>query len=450
MKHRESSMDMLHGPLMGKLIGFALPIALSSMLQQLFNAADTAVVGQFADANALAAVGTNGEIVALLVSMSLGLSVGANVLLAKLIGGNRIEEVGTAIHGALGIALVLGVIGAVLGQWLARPLLVLIHTPERILEQATLYLRIYLAGYPALMLYDFGAGILRARGDSQRPFLILAVSGGINVLFNLVFVIGCKMGVVGVAIATALSSGIAAAMVLVLLCRENGAFHVNLWRINCRSEYIPKLLQIGTPAALQGAVFCFANIFVQAAVNRFGEIATAGSAIAMNFEYFGYYMITAFGQAATTFTSQNHAARNQKRCRKILWMCLLGSVVFSSVITVPLTVFQSEAAGLFTKAPEVVEQAGVRIGLILLFEPICGFYEVPAGYLRGRGYSNLPAGLTILGTCLLRIVWIETVFRRIVTLQSLFVVFPISWVVTSLLLWGAVLWKRSGRKAASP
>ena len=449
MKHWESSMDMLHGPLMGKLVRFALPIALSSMLQQLFNAADTAVVGRFADANALAAVGTNGEIVALLVSLSLDLSVGANVLMAKLIGGNRNGEIGAAIHGALGIALVLGLLGAILGQWLARPLLAAIHTPEGILEQATLYLRIYLAGYPALMLYDFGAGILRARGDSRRPFLILTASGVLNVLLNLVFVIGCKLGVAGVAIATALSGCFAAAMVLMLLCREDGAFHVNLRRINCRSEYIPKLLQIGVPAALQGAVFCFANIFVQAAVNRFGELATAGSAIAMNFEYFGYYMITAFGQAATTFTSQNHAAGNRNRCRRILWLCLLGSVVFSGGITVPLTVFRSGAAGLFTKVPEVVEQAGVRIGLILLFEPICGFYEVPAGYLRGRGYSNLPAVLTILGTCLLRIVWIETVFRRIGTLQSLFVVFPISWMVTSLLLWGAMLWKRSGGKGAN-
>ena len=446
MKPGKTSMNMLEGPLMGKLVRFAMPIAASSMLQQLFNAADTAVVGRFADANALAAVGTNGEIVALLVSLSLGLAVGANVLLARCIGGERKDAIGEVIHAALGLALLLGLAGALLGQWLARPLLTLIHTPKDILDQAVLYLRIYFAGYPALMLYDFGAGILRARGDSRRPFLILTASGGMNVLLNLLFVIGCKMGVAGVAIATDLASCFAAAGVLWLLHRENGAFHMTLRKLTCRSGHIPGLLQIGIPAVLQGAVFCFANIFVQASVNRFGEIATAGSAIAMNFEYFGYYMITAFGQAATTFTSQNHAAGNQSRCNWVLWLCLLGAVVFSGVITVPLTVFRSGAAGLFTQSAEVVEQACLRIGLILLFEPICGFYEVPAGYLRGMGFSNLPAVLTILGTCLLRIVWTETVFRRIGTLQSLFVVFPISWVVTTLLMWCAMLWERSRRK----
>ena len=445
MKHRETSVDMLHGRLMGKLIRFAMPIALSSMLQQLFNAADTAVVGRFADASALAAVGTNGEIVALLVSLSLGLAVGANVLLAELIGGNRREEIPAAIHGALGLALLLGVIGAVGGQWLARPLLVRIHTPAGILEQATSYLRIYLIGYPALMLYDFGAGILRARGDSRRPFYILRASGALNVLLNLIFVIGFGLGVEGVAAATSISGGFAAGMVLWLLCRETGALHVVLRRITCRSAYIPRLLRIGVPAALQGAVFCFANIFVQAAVNRFGENAAAGSAIAMNFEYFGYYMITAFGQAATTFTSQNHAAGDGARCRRILTLCLLDAVIFSAVITVPLTVFREAAAGMFTRTPEAAAQACLRISLILLFEPICGFYEVPAGYLRGMGASNLPAVLTILGTCLLRILWIETVFRRLGTLQSLFVVFPISWAVTTLLMWGAVLWQRLRR-----
>ncbi len=446
MKHRESSMDMLHGPLTGKLIWFAMPIAASSMLQQLFNAADTAVVGRFADANALAAVGTNGEIVALLVSLSLGLAVGVNVLLARLIGSDQQEVIPEAVHRALGIALLLGGFGAIVGQWLARPLLTLIHTPEGILEQAVLYLRIYFAGYPSLMLYDFGAGILRAKGDSRRPFVILTASGVLNVLLNLVFVIAFGMGVAGVAVATDLASCFAAAGALWLLHRENGAFHVSIRKLTCRSGHSSKLLQIGIPAALQGAVFCFANIFVQASVNRFGEIAAAGSAIAMNFEYFGYYMITAFGQAATTFTSQNYAAGNQSRCNRVLWLCLLGSVVCSAVITVPLTAFRSGAAGLFTQDPAVARQAGLRILLILLFEPICGFYEVPAGYLRGMGYSNLPAVLTILGTCLLRIVWIETVFRRIGTLQSLFVVFPISWVVTAILMWGAMLWNRGRQR----
>ena len=434
---KEKSMDMLHGPLTGKLIYFALPIAASSMFQQLFHAADTAVVGKFADAGALAAVGTNGEIVALLVSLSLGLAVGANVLLAKLIGGGKKEQIAEAVHTSILLALLVGIGLAILGQWIACPLLTLIHTPESVLDLAVLYLRIYFLGYPALLLYDFGSAILRSKGDSRRPFFILMLSGVINVAGNLFFVIGCRMGVAGVALATDLSTLVSAVLVLGLLMYEKSEFRLNLRGLCLKKHDVQQLLAIGIPAALQGAVFCFANIFVQAAVNSFGATATAGSAIAMNFEYFGYYMITAFGQAATTFTSQNYAAGNRKRCSEILWKCLVFAVLCSAIVIVPLVVFRTGASGLFSSDPEVIEQSCLRIMLILVFEPICGCYEVPAGYLRGIGYSSVPAAITIVGTCLLRIGWIETVFRYMQTQQWLFVVFPISWVVTSVLMWAA-------------
>ena len=393
--NKKRSIDMLHGPLTGKIIFFALPVALSSMLQQLFNAADTSVVGHFGNANALAAVGTNGEIVALLVTLSAGLAVGANVLIARYIGEGKLSAVSEALHTAVMLAVVCGILGAVLGQFLSGPLLRAIHTPGNVLDSAVLYLRIYFLGYPFLMLYDFGSAILRSKGDSRRPFLALTVSGVINVLLNLFLVVVCRLGVAGVAIATDLATGI--------------------------------------PAAIQGAVFCFANIFVQASVNSFGAVATAGSTIAMNFEYFGYYMITAFGQAATTFTSQNFAAGQKKRCRQILGICILFSVLFCSVITVPLTVWCHAASRIFSSEQAVIDAACVRILLILIWEPICCFYEIPAGFLRGMGHSTLPAVLTVLGTCVLRIVWIFTVFRHYHTLESLFVVFPVSWVVTILL-----------------
>ena len=393
--NKKRSIDMLHGPLTGKIIFFALPVALSSMLQQLFNAADTSVVGHFGNANALAAVGTNGEIVALLVTLSAGLAVGANVLIARYIGEGKLSAVSEALHTAVMLAVVCGILGAVLGQFLSGPLLRAIHTPGNVLDSAVLYLRIYFLGYPFLMLYDFGSAILRSKGDSRRPFLALTVSGVINVLLNLFLVVVCRLGVAGVAIATDLVTGI--------------------------------------PAAIQGAVFCFANIFVQASVNSFGAVATAGSTIAMNFEYFGYYMSTAFGQAATTFTSQNFAAGQKKRCRQILGICILFSVLFCSVITVPLTVWCHAASRIFSSEQAVIDAACVRILLILIWEPICCFYEIPAGFLRGMGHSTLPAVLTVLGTCVLRIVWIFTVFRHYHTLESLFVVFPVSWVVTILL-----------------
>lgn len=428
-------LDLLHGPLLGSLIRFALPIALSSMLQQLFNAMDTSVVGRFADANALAAVGTNGEIVALLVTVSSGLAVGANVWVAHCIGEQTPERIPPLLHTALLLAAALGVGGALAGQAVAAPLLRLLHTPEDILPLAVLYLRLYFAGYPFLLLYDFGSAILRAKGDSRRPFGALAASGILNVALNLFFVLACGLGVAGVALATALSTAVSAALVLYWLAKEPGAFRLSLRHLHLDGGALRRILRVGIPSAVQGAVFCFANLFVQADVNRFGPAAIAGSTIAMNFEYFGYFFITAFGQAATTFTSQNFAAGQLARCRKILWLGMACAAGSCALLTVPLTVFHAAAAALFSPEPAVIAAAGVRILHILAFEPLCACYEVPSGVLRGTGHSALPAGLTILGTCLLRIVWSFTVFQHFGTLESLYLVFPLSWCVTTALVW---------------
>ena len=434
MKSTHTSVDMLHGPLTAKLIRFALPIALSSMLQQLFNAADTSVVGRFADANALAAVGTNSEIVALLVTLSAGLSVGANVCIAKCIGEEKHERIPDLLHTSLALALLAGLFAAVLGQPVTRPLLTLIQTPPEVLDAAVLYLRIYLLGLPGLMLYDFGSAILRAKGNSRLPFLALLCSGFVNVCLNLFFVIALLAGVAGVAAATGISTGLSALLVLLALTRENDEFHFSLQKLRLHPKHLRPLLAVGIPSAVQGAVFCLANIFVQASVNSFGAVATAGSTIATNFEYFGYYMLTAFGQAATTFTSQNYAAGRSDRCKRVLSICLVCSVLFSALITLPLTIFRTFTAGLFTTDLAVVAAACLRISMITAYEPVCGLYEVPAGFLRGTGHSALPAILTILGTCMVRITWIFTVFRHFHSLPVLFVVFPLSWGVTTLLM----------------
>jgi len=435
-----ASMDMLHGPLAGKLVLFALPIAASSMLQQLFNSADTAVVGRFADASALAAVGTNTEIVALLVSLSAGLAVGANVLLARQIGSGQQQETASTLRTALVFALSFGLFGAVLGQFISLPLLVLIRTPESVLDAAVCYLRLYFLGLPALLLYDFGAAILRSKGDSRRLLLILIASGALNLALNLLFVIVFRLDVAGVALATDLSTMFSAVTVLWLLTHEPEPLRLYLHGTAFSASLLPSMLQIGIPAALQGAVFCLANIFVQSAVNRFGASTTAGSAIAANFEYFGYYMITAFGQTATTFTSQNHAAGNTVRCRSVLIQCLAAAVLFSAAVTVPLTIFRVQAAGLFSGDAAVIQAACLRITLILLFEPVCGLYEVPAGYLRGLGFSTLPAVLMVLGICSVRVAWVALVFPRVQTLTCLYSVFPLSWVITTILLWCGLFW----------
>ena len=336
MNGKTSEMDMLHGPLSGKLLLFTLPIALSSMVQQLFNAADTAVVGYFGSEGALAAVGTNTEIIALIVTLSSGLSIGANILIANRIGQNEIDELPAAVQTAMLLAALIGMAGLLLGQAAAAPLLELIQTPNSIFEEAALYLRFYMLGYPFLLLYNFGAAVLRARGDSRAPFLALMLSGAANVGLNLFFVVALHMGVAGVAIATDISAALSALLVLRRF-KKDELFRLTFRKPQFSTKIAGSILKPGVPSAMQGAVFCFANIFVQASVNRFGETAIAGSTIAMNFEYFTYYIITAFSQTATTFTSQNYAAGQYDRCRRILWLCLGFSAVCSTVPIVTIS-----------------------------------------------------------------------------------------------------------------
>lgn len=433
MNGKTSEMDMLHGPLSGKLLLFTLPIALSSMIQQLFNAADTAVVGYFGSEGALAAVGTNTEIIALIVTLSSGLSIGAKILIANRIGQNEIDELPAAVQTAMLLAALIGMAGLLLGQAAAAPLLELIQTPNSIFEEAALYLRFYMLGYLFLLLYDFGAAVLRARGDSRAPLLALMLSGAANVGLNLFFVVVLHMGVAGVAIATDISTALSALLVLRRL-KKDELFRLTFRKPQFSTKIAGNILKTGVPSAVQGAVFCFANIFVQASVNRFGETAIAGSTIAMNFEYFAYYIITAFSQTATTFTSQNYAAGQRDRCRRILWLCLGLSTVCSTIPIVTIVLFRDFFSSIFTPEAPVIESAAVRILCILLFEPICNLYEIPAGALRGSGHALYPAVSTILGICAFRIVWICTVFRTHPTLPMLYHAFPLSWAATILLV----------------
>lgn len=440
MEKETEKISILEGNLTINLIRFALPIAATSILQQLFNSADTAVVGRFSDTSALAAVGTNAEIVALLVSISSGLAVGLNVLIAWKIGQKRQSEINRVMHTGIGLSLLIGCFLSAIAFLLSEPVLRLIRTPEEAFRQAVLYLRLYAAGLPFLLLYDFTAAIERARGNSRRPMTALVFSGILNIGLNLFFVIVFRMNVAGVALATDLSTAFSAFITLHWLESDpDEDFRFSIRRIHLNSEYIFSIFKIGIPAALQGAVFCFANIFVQAAVNEFGSTATAGAAAAMNFEYITYYMITAFTQTATTFTSQNQAAGRHGRCRSILMRCTLLALLFSASISTPVTLFSHQAASFFSHDPEVIEAACQRIHIILVLTPICSLYEIPAGFLRGYGKSLLPAAETIIGTCLIRILWIFTGFRYFHTLQMLYVIFPVSWIITILLLMSSTL-----------
>lgn len=439
-KRKSQQMDMLHGPLGKNIVLFSLPIAASSILQQLFNSADTAVVGRFDNARALAAVGTNGEIISLFVSLFTGLSIGANVLIASYIGMGEKKRIEEAIHTVITIALLSGVLMLVIGQGIAKPLLQMIDTPEDVLDLAVEYLRLYFLGSPFLMLYNFGAAILRAKGDTKRPLYALLLSGAVNVVLNLFFVVACHMSVAGVALATDISTAISALIVMRCLQTEDEPFRFRWRKLSLRRDYCSRVFAIGLPAGVQGAVFCFSNVFIQAAINSFGSNAVAGAAAALNFEYFSYYMIQAFAQAATTFISQNWAAGERWRCRRIFWLTMVMGAVFGGFISVPLVLFRGTAIRLYSTDPEVIRYACERIMAVLVAEPLCAIFEVPAAALRGMGRSMMPAVETILGTVVFRLAWVGTVFRHWRSFRVLFLVYPVSWIVTGGILLVSYWW----------
>ena len=304
---------------------------------------------------------------------------------------------------------------------------------------SVLYLRIYFVSYPFLLLYDFGSAILRACSNSRYPFLALTLSGIVNVFLNIIFVVFFKLGVSGVAAATVLSTMLSALLLICRLKKDTSSFPFALHKCDLYSGSVSAILKVGIPSAIQGAVFCFANIFVQASVNSFGSSAIAGSTIAMN------YVITAFGQTATTFTSQNYSAGQLRRCRKILRICLVFSIVSSLILIEPLVIFRNFFAGFFSADQTVIQNACLRILCILFFEPLCNLYEIPAGVLRGTGHSLYPAVATIIGNCCFRIVWICTVFRHYHQLNILYYAFPISWVLTIILITIGFIAKKPGK-----
>lgn len=422
--------DMLHGSLADKIFWFALPIAASSMLQQLFNSADVAVVGRFAEEGALAAVGSNTVLVNLLVNVFVGLSVGANVVISQSIGHRRTEEVGAVVHTAMLFSLFCGLGSMVLGLLVSRPVLVWMGAPGDVLERAVLYLRLYCLGLPFIIPYNFGAAILRSVGDTKRPMYCLIVSGVLNVCLNLVFVIGLRMGVAGVALATVLANLFNAAAVVVILCRETGFIQLRLRELCIRKPILGRLLRIGAPAALQSAVFSLSNICLQTAINSFGSSVVAGMTAAANLEYFGFFIVGAFSQAATTFTGQNYGAGQYRRCRKILRICLAEAAGASLALCMVFLVGRGFFLRIYTTDPVELEYAVLRLQVMTPLIFITCTYDNTGSALRGMGHSLIPALITVLGTVVFRVFWVYTVFPYWKSLASLLAVYPISWVLT--------------------
>ena len=434
LKDHSNQIDMLQGPLLGKILLFALPLAASSILQQLFNSADVAVAGRFAGNQAQAAVGVNGPVVGLLVNLFVGLSVGGNVVIANFIGQRKDHEVQDAVHTVIAMALVSGLFLLVLGQVVARPLLSMMGTPDDTLELAIVYLRIYFLGAPFIMLYNFGSAILRSVGDTRRPLYCLMLSGVINVILNLVFVIVFHRSADGVAIATVISNGVSSTMVLFFLMREDDPIRFTLKKLRFSGNILRRVIRIGVPAGLQGVVFSVSNICIQSAINSFGSAAMAGSAAAQNFESFTFFVTNAFNQAAVTFVSQNYGAHQFDRCKRALVLSLAAGFAATGAMCAGFALGRDQCILLFTKDPTVAAYGAERILSAGLFSFLAVSYEVTGAALRGVGYSLTPTIITIFGSCILRLVWVYILFPGASSFGRLLTVYPVTWAVTGVMM----------------
>lgn len=432
--------DMLNGGLAGKLILFAIPLACSSILQQLFNSADVAVVGRFAGDTALAAVGSCVALVGIFVNLIVGLSVGPNAALATLIGQKKRDEISGMLHTILTFGLILGVVLMCIGMLLAKTVLELSGTPESVMQEALLYIRIYFISVPFMTVYNFGSAALRSFGDSRRPMYYLLVSGMVNVVLNLILVICFGLGVAGVAIATVISNVLSAGLVIINLYLRKDEFRFRIKNMRIESNALRKVLIIGIPAGIQGAIFSVSNVFIQSGINSFGENAIAGSSLALNFEYFTYDIASAFAQAAVTFTSQNYGAGNIKRCKKIFWLCMFFGIVFTEILAIIFMIWDDFFVSIYTTSSAVAVYGLIRMHHVCSLDGLTATYEVESAALRGMGKSIEPSIITILGTVVFRLIWMVTVFRWIPTYEMLMDVYVASWIFTGAAIFAVYWW----------
>lgn len=430
----KNSVDMLHGPLLGKILTYAIPFAFSSILEQLFITIDVAVVGRFASSEALAAVGANTFLINLFINLFVGISLGANVVLANHIGQNDNRLIRHAVSTTACLSLISGFTLLVLGLILAGPMLRAMGTPGKIMDQATLFLRIYFLGSPFFMIYNFGASILRSKGDTKSPLRILVVSGVINTTLCLLFVIAFGMSVAGVSAATDIAYIYSAGAVIYLLRKERGSFRLNFHHLKLYKHECYNILTVGVPAGLQGMVFSFSNIFVQSAINKFGPAAIAGASISQNFDSYCFFLLMAFCGAAVTFVGQNYGAGQFRRCKRVFWICLACAASACLIGNALFLIFADPVLSLFTTDVDVVRYAKLRMFAVLTFQWMASSYEVPSATMRGFGHSMQPALLTIFGTCVLRLCWIFLVLPVWPGFQHLMLCYPISWIITGILV----------------
>ena len=432
MSGKKYEIDMCNGPLLSKILIYAIPLIASGILQLLFNAADMVVAGRYAGSEALGAVGATSSLINLLINVFIGMSVGTNVLAAHFYGADRKEELGQTVHTSIALSLISGVILGIAGFSLAKPLLSLMGTPDDILPHAVIYMQIYFIGVPGMLLYNFGSAILRAVGDTKRPLYYLLFAGVINVLLNLFFVIVLGIGVAGVALATILSQFISAALVIRCLIKEEGAYHLDVHSIRLYPDKVVRILRVGLPAGFQGAVFSISNVLIQSSVNSFGSIAVAGNTAAQNLEGFVYNAMNSFHQTALSFTSQNMGAKKMDRVKKIMWICVGCVTVLGMGMGFAGLYFANELLSIYSTDASVVAYGYQRLFIILSTYFMCGVMDVMVGSIRGMGYSIMPMVVSLLGACGLRVVWIFTVFAFYRSPQVLYISYPVTWTVTFL------------------
>ena len=422
--------DMCHGPLLSRILLFAVPLICSGVLQLLFNATDIIVVGRFVSSNAMAAVGSTSSLINLLVNFFIGISVGANVLVARFRGANDFDDAQQTVQTALITAVFGGFVLIIAGLLLARPMLVWMATPAEVLDQAVLYMRVYFIGMPETMLYNFGAAVLRAVGDTRRPLYFLTLAGVINVAGDLFFVIVLGMGVAGVAVATVLSQIVSATLIVLCLMRVDGMCNVNLRRLRFYPDKFRRMMQVGLPAGLQSVIFNISNVLIQSSVNSFGATVVAGNTAASNIEGFVYTSMNALYQTSLSFTSQNLGAKQYHRIDQILVRCLALVLLIGLVLGNGAHLFGRTLLGIYSGEADVIEYGMMRLGVVSVTYCLCGMMDVVAGSVRGLGYSILPMLVSLAGACVFRVIWIFTVFQWQHTLFSLYVSYPISWALT--------------------
>lgn len=448
-RKRSLAIDILNGSMWDKILRYALPVAATGILGQLFNASDIAIVGNFAQGDtvaAVAAVGANGPVIGLLLNIFIGIALGANVVIANAIGRGDSDTVSRAVHTSIVAAVLGGIIVGLLGQLLAEPVLSMLQVPEDVFPLALKYMRIYLLGLPVIFLYNFEAAIFRSAGDTKTPLVALALSGVLNVILNLFFVVVLNKTVDGVAIATVLANVVSSVVLLRRLLRSELFIHVEFKNLRIDWKILWRILKIGVPAGIQGAVFSLSNIVVQSAINSLGKVTMAASSAAFNVEVMAYYILNSFGQACTTFVGQNYGAGQIDRCRKALKLCLIESVIATACAVCIALLSGKYLIALFNNDPEVIRLGMVRMKFIFMSYIFSTIYDCMSGYMRGFGISLTPALLTIFGVCGTRIIWIYMVFPMSQTFETIMQVYPISLAINMVLIFCALIITRPSKR----